>query len=452
VVTWARSFGLPLGDSHEGRIIGQFALHVRNFWDLGPSGSSFGAAWQPFSDVPYTHHPPLLTGIHLVVSTVLGQGLWQLKAVSYLAGLTTVPALYWVGRRMGFGALPVAAATGALVATPWWWVYGRLGLGFLPNLAMVGMVLLVADEANNRGLRRAAVATGAAVAASWHGAFLAPLLWLWLWRRRGLDRTVAVVGAAVGVGALAMLVWVTQGGGVSELADHAGTRMGVDRTVGEFLDRQWMFARGLLPAWYLVLVLPALVAGLADSRSRALTGMLATMVVVFAVVPSDNAWVHDYWNFPVLMALFPGFAALVDRVVRALPGLRRGAAEGAVAVLVAAALVVLAPGANHERYFAAPAEAGRLVEAVGPAAGQDTAWHTPQVPWPTWVSRAWGLEPSVVASSEDVATVGDYDRVVVRLDRLPSFVDRSVADEALAVRGTYAVVTGVALRRHLLSE
>jgi len=451
-VTWAFSFGLPLGNSHEGRVLGQFALHVRNFWDLGPTGSSFGADWRPFYDVPYTHHPPLLTGLHLLVSAVLGQGLWQLKAISYLSGLATVPALYWVGRRMGFGALPVAAATGALVATPWWWVYGRLGLGFLPNLAMVGMVLLLADEATGRGLRRAAAATGAAVAASWHGAFLAPLLWLWLWRRRGLDRTVVVVGAAVAAGALAVLVWVTQGGGVSELADHAGNRMGVDRTVGEFLDRQWVFARGLLPVWYLVLVLPALVAGLADPRSRALTGMLATMVVVFAVVPSDNAWVHDYWNFPVLTALFPGFVALADRVVRALPGLRRGVAEGVVAVLVVAALVALAPGANHERYFAAPAEAGRLVEAVGPAAGQDTAWHTPQVPWPTWVSRAWGLAPSAVASPEDVATVGDDDRVVVRLDRLPAFVDRSVADEVLAVRGTYAVVTGAALRRHLLPE
>jgi len=176
------------------------------------------------------------------------------------------------------------------------------------------------------------------------------------------------------------------------------------------------------------------------------------MAVVFAVVPSDNAWVHDYWNFPVLTALFPGFVALADRVVRALPRLRRGVAEGVVAVLVVAALVALAPGANHEKYFAAPAEAGRLVEAVGPAAGQDTAWHTPQVPWPTWVSRAWGLEPSAVASPEDVATVGDDDRVVVRLDRLPAFVDRSVADEVLAVRGTYAVVTGAALRRHLLPE
>ncbi|MDE0750588.1 MAG: hypothetical protein OSB37_11465 [Acidimicrobiales bacterium] len=48
--------------------------------------------------------------------------------------------------------------------------------------------------------------------------------------------------------------------------------------------------------------------------------------------------------------------------------------------------------------------------------------------------------------------VGDHDRVVVRLDRLPAFEDRSVDDEALAVRGTYVVVTGVALRRHLLSK
>ena len=451
-VTWVRSFGLPLGNSHEGRVLGQFALHVRNFWDLGPAGSSFGADWAPFSDAPYTHHPPLLTGLHLLVSAVVGQGLWQLKAISYLSGLATVPALYWVGRRMGFGALPAVAATGALVATPWWWVYGRLGLGFLPNLVMVGMVLLIADETTGQGLRRAAAATGAAVAASWHGAFLAPVLWLWLWRRRGLDRTVVVVGAAVAAGALVVLVWVTQGGGVSELADHAGNRMGVDRTVGEFLDRQWTFARGLLPTWYLVLALPALVAGLTDPRSRALTGMLTAMVVAFAAVPSDNAWVHDYWNFPVLMALFPGFAALVDRAAKALPDLQRGVAEGTAALLVVVSLVLLAPGVNHDRYFAAPAEAGRLVEAVGPVAGQDIAWHTPQVPWPTWVSRAWGLVPGAVASREDVATVGDDDRVVVRLDRLPAFVDRSVADEALAVRGTYAVVTGAALRRHLLTD
>ena len=463
-VMWARSFGLPLGDSHEGRIIGQFALHVRNFWDLGPSASSFGAVWEPFSDVPYTHHPPLLTGLHLAVSTVFGQGLWQLKAVSYLAGLATVPAFFWVGRRMGFGPLSVAAATGALVATPFWFVYGRLGLGFLPNLLMVGMVLFVADQvddqvadgatdgATGRGLRRAAVASAAAVAASWQGVFLAPLLWLWLLRRRGLDRTVVVVGAGMAVGALAVLVWVTQGAGVAELSDHAGTRVGFDWTVGEFLERQWTFARRLLPAWYLVLAVPALVAGLADARSRFLTGALTSMVVVFAVVPADNAWVHDYWNFPALMALFPGFAALAERVGAALSGLRRGVVDGAVAVLLAVALVGLSPGATHDRYFGAPAEAGRLVEAVGPADGQTIVWHTPQVPWPTWISRAWRLPTSVVASPDDVATVADGDRVVIRLDRLPAFLDGPVGDGALAISGTYAVVTGADLKSHLLSQ
>ena len=455
-VTWARSFGLPLGDSHEGRIMGQFALHVRNFWDLGPSSSSFGAAWEPFSDVPYTHHPPLLTGIHLMVSTVFGQGLWQLKAVSYLAGLTTVPAFFWVGRRMGFGPLPVAAATGALVATPFWWIYGRLGLGFLPNLLMIGMVLLVADEvadgATGRGLRRAAVASAAAVAASWQGVFLAPLLWLWLLRRRGLDRTVVVVGAGMAVGALVVLAWVTQGGGVTELSDHAGSRVGFDWTVGEFLDRQWTFARRLLPAWYLVLALPALVAGLADTRSRFLTGVLASMVVVFAVVPADNAWVHDYWNFPALMALFPGFAALADRAGSTAAGMRRGVVEVSLVVLLVVAVVGLSPGATHDRYFRAPAEAGHLVDAIRPAGGQTTVWHTPQVPWPTWISRAWGLPTGAVASPDGVATVADDDRVVIRLDRLPAFLDGSVGDDALAVRGSYAVVTGSELRSHLLSQ
>jgi len=455
-VTWARSFGLPLGDSHEGRIMGQFALHVRNFWDLGPFGSSFGAAWGPFSEVPYTHHPPLLTGLHLAVSTVFGQGLWQLKAVSYLSGLATVPAFFWVGRRMGFGPLPVAAATGALVATPFWFVYGRLGLGFLPNLLMIGMLLTVADEKADgeagRGLRRAAVASAAAVAASWQGVFLAPLLWLWLLRRRGLDRTVVVVGAGMAVGALVVLAWVTQGGGVAELSDHAGTRVGFDWTLSEFLERQWMFARGLLPAWYLVLAVPALVVGLADARSRFLTGVLASMVVVFAVVPADNAWVHDYWNFPALIALFPGFAALADRAGCALSGLRRGVVEISLVALLVVALVGLSPGATHDRYFGAPAEAGHLVEAVGPADGQTTVWHTPQVPWPTWISQVWGLPTGVVASPDGVATVADDDRVVIRLDRLPTFLDGSVGEDALAVRGTYAVVTGSELRSHLLSQ
>jgi hypothetical protein len=51
-----------------------------------------------------------------------------------------------------------------------------------------------------------------------------------------------------------------------------------------------------------------------------------------------------------------------------------------------------------------------------------------------------------------VATVADDDRVVIRLDRLPAFLDGSVGDDALAVRGNYAVVAGADLRSHLKSQ
>ena len=68
------------------------------------------------------------------------------------------------------------------------------------------------------------------------------------------------------------------------------------------------------------------------------------------------------------------------------------------------------------------------------------------------MSRAWGLEPNAVGSPEDVATVGDDNRLVIRLDRLPAFLDGSVGDDALAVRGNYAVVAGADLRSHLKSQ
>lgn len=456
--SWRASFGLPLGDSHEGRVLGQFALHVRNFWDLGPSGSSWGADWRPFSDVPYTHHPPLLTWLHVAVSAVFGPGLGVLKSVSYLAGLATLPALVRVGRRLGFPTLPVVAATAVLVATPFWWVYGRLGLGFLPNLLMVGAVWRAAERRSRRRARAAGLATLLAVAASWHGAFLAPLLWLWLLRRSGLRRATRRMAVGLALGAVVVAVWVLQGAGLGELADHAGSRVGMDWSWGEFARRQWRFARGLLPAWYLVLALPALAAGLWDDRSRYLTGALMSMVVVFAVVPADNAWRHDYWNFPVLMALFPGFAALFSAFGGWL-GRHTGfvvgrLVEAGVAVAVVSMLFAVSADDLHDRYFEEPARAGDLVAVVEPPAGQEVAWHVPGVPWPTWVSHAWGLPPGAVATAGDLAAVPDADLVLVRLDRLPGFVAEGaaagLAEGAVAVEGRYGAVTGAQLRRHVV--
>jgi len=319
---------------------------------------------------------------------------------------------------------------------------------------MVGAIWHAGQRRSRRRARAAGLATLFAVTASWHGLFLAPLLWLWLLRRRGLGRSTRRVTVGIVVGAAIVGLWVLQGAGLGELADHAGSRVVRAWTWGEFVERQWRFARGLLPWWYLVLALPAFVAGLWDDRTRYLTGALTLMVVVFAVVPADNAWRHDYWNFPVLMALFPGFVALFsllgDWLGRWTGFFVGRMVEVGVAVAVVSMLFAVSADEIHEEYFEAPSMAGDLIAAVEPPAGQAVVWHVPQVPWPTWISYAWGLPPAAVSSAEDLAGVPDDDLVVVRLDHLPDFLEGDVAGHVVEVVGDYGVVTGAVLARHVV--
>ena len=127
-------------------------------------------------------------------------------------------------------------------------------------------------------------------------------------------------------------------------------------------------------------------------------------------------------------------------------------AVAAIVVAGAAAVIAMGPSGRHDRYFAAPADAGDLVAAVGPAAGQSVAWYVPQVPWPTWIAHAWRLPPAALVDAGGVATVPDDDLVVVRLDRLPGWLDTAVTDYAVAVDGNYAAVRGVDLRRHTTGD
>ena len=263
------------------------------------------------------------------------------------------------------------------------------------------------------------------------------------------------------VGGLAVLAWVAQGAGFGEWSDHLGDRMGGNWSWADFAQRQWRFARELLPVWYLVAALPALIAGLADARTRFVTGALASMVVVFAVVPADGAWIHDYWNFPVLLALFPGFAVLLDWVGgwaghwldrrlggRLVGSLRLRVAATTIVLAAAAAVLTMGPAGRHDRYFAAPADAGDLVVAVHPASELAAAWYVPQVPWPTWIAHTWRLPPVALVDAEAIDTLPDDDLVVVRLDRLPAWLDQEVVHDVSAVDGRYAVIDGANLRRH----
>ncbi len=454
--SWIPAFGLPLGDSHEGRVLGQFSLHMKNFWSMGAVSSSFGASWEPFSDIPYTHHPPALTFLHIVVSTLIGEGLKQIKLISYAAGIVTIPALYWMGRKLGIHAKPVIISVLLLLATPWWWVYGRLGLGLLPNILMIGTIWSATLSPTRRRLLFASLATFFAIAASWHGVFLMPFLWFYVWRKRKFDRlTLSLIGAAV-MGGLVILIWVSQGGGFTEFGEHFGERVERDWTWGEFVRRQWNFGTTLLPLWYTILALPALLLGAIDLRTRYLTVSLTLMVLAFAIVPSNGAWIHDYWNFSILLALFPGFAVLGEWVtslikenVNLITQKTKKLISPTIFLLLPLALLInLQPQHLHDDYFVKRSEAGRLVSEAELTDGQRVAWHLPQVPWPTWVSHKWDLPTSSLLNAQDLGTVPPGEMILLRVDRLPDWIDSEIESVLERRRGDYGLVKASVMKNY----
>jgi len=454
LVSWIPAFGMPLGDSHEGRVLGQFALHMKNFWSMGVVASSFGASWEPFSDIPYTHHPPVLTFLHVIVSSIIGEGLKQIKLISYVAGVLTIPALFSMGKNLGINSKAVTISILFLITTPWWWVYGRLGLGLLPNVLMIGTILAATEKPTKRKTVIASLATFFAVAASWHGVFLFPFLWFQTWRRRKFDQlTFSLMGASI-LGGLAILLWVSQGGGLSELGDHIGERVERDWTWNQFAERQWDFAQTLLPLWFTILALPALVVGLVDSRTRFLTTSLISMVLVFALVPSNGAWIHDYWNFPILLTLFPGFAVMSEWIfsfIKEKISLEKtdSITLGGFLLLASVLILVLQPVSLHENYFDETSDAGELVASIELSSGQKTAWHLPQVPWPTWVSNKWNVPTASLLNAEDLGTVPSEDIVLFRIDRIPDWLDGKIEFAIEDQKGRYATVTAHVMKQHV---
>jgi len=454
LVSWIPAFGMPLGDSHEGRVLGQFALHMKNFWSMGVVASSFGASWEPFSDIPYTHHPPVLTFLHVIVSSIIGEGLKQIKLISYVAGVLTIPALFSMGKSLGVNSKAVTISILFLITTPWWWVYGRLGLGLLPNVLMIGTILAATEKPTKRKTVIASLATFFAVAASWHGVFLFPFLWFQTWRRRKFDQlTFSLMGASI-LGGLAILLWVSQGGGLSELGDHIGERVERDWTWNQFAERQWDFAQILLPLWFTILALPALVVGLVDSRTRFLTTSLISMVLVFALVPSNGAWIHDYWNFPILLTLFPGFAVMSEWIfsfIKEKISLEKidSITLGGFLLLASVLILVLQPVSLHENYFDETSDAGELVASIELSSGQKTAWHLPQVPWPTWVSNKWNVPTASLLNAEDLGTVPSEDIVLFRIDRIPDWLDGKIEFAIEDQKGRYATVTANVMKQHV---
>ena len=507
LVMWLPDLSLPLGNSDDGRILGGFGLHGRNFWDLGAVESRFGAVIEPFIDpesgvaprtdppaaaVTYGHHPPLQVFITIASLGLLGDNLAALRIAGFCMGAATVAFMASLLRVRGLPWGPTLVALVAMCSTGFFYVYGRIGVGYSLLVASVAAVAWLRDNDDPPAWALAGAGTLAALAAmqSWIALATTGLLVVWLFagtRRRRLSRgapspgrvagdsaasttatrglrwwvsqgwspSLGAVGAGAVAGALITAVWLLNATDLAELGERTAFRFGNDVSTaieqrrfsfGEFLARQWDFASHelLAPIWLRILLLPALVAGLADRRTRAPTLITLAGAATLTFGLQQGAWIHRLWNFPWLAPATIGLAALFDAGRRALHG--RAARLRLPAGLLAAAagavtLFAVITGPTRDFYLSDPAEAGAVLEQVRHSHAPEVVWITPGISTARWAS--YYLDAPVFALDEDrLDLVVPSDLVLVRTDRVPDYFPDGALRAPIAEGGAYVVIDG----------
>ncbi len=437
-ISWWELLFLPLGASHDGRINGRFGLHVRNFLESGFQGSDFLASMEPFSDVPYTHHPPLLNLLHAVVGSVFGQGEWQLHLIGYLAGVGTVAGLVWLARELELGVGASVVSLALVVTTPMFWIYARLGLGVSLIVALLALWrrhLRTGDH--HRALPLVAAITGFG---SWVGMLLIAFLSLGGIRDARLRRTAIRTGVA-GLGvAVVALVWALGAGQVTELVDHVGNRLQWPAWSEMVSNYRW-FYQTLFPGWFQWAILPALVLSVVDRTTRTASAAVIAALGTWTLITPDAALVHDYWTYPLIVPVFLGLATGLDRM-------RNWLTDGRIVLGVYVVLLVLAVAGfarlpdYRDAYFRVPSDAGGLLRETIPPTDQRVVWIAEGVdPLPRWASYYWNL-PTLELIPDNRGSVSDTDLILVRLDRWPHWF---AAPEVVREKGRYGLVKGTVI-------
>jgi hypothetical protein len=410
-LTWLPALDLPLGDDHQGRILGRLVLQADNFLEKGWSGSDYIADWEPYSSSPYAHHPPLAQFLHAGVAWAQGGArAMGARLIDTVAGILTVVLLGALVRRMTRSWFATGLALGGLAISGFYWFFGRsLGLVFI----VVYLLVRLHAREKRRGIWDALVLASSAVAAlhSWQGATVIGLIAVYdLLKGDRRPAVASAVGVAIGFGL--DLLWIESAAGIGALRNHLEARVETaDYGIVDWILRQGGFYLRFESIPVFLLSAVALVFGLRNERFRPLVGASFISVVLFAIIFYGNAWVHEYWNWRISLVLALGLGAFGSWL-----GERRQPAWvptlTIALVLAAIAVPVLRLGSGqYEVQYTESSRAGALAETVPYPSHQAVAWHYGGISGPRWLSWYTDLH---VAQFDPNAEIAPESLVLVK--------------------------------------
>jgi len=386
VISWIPALELPLGDDHQGRILGRMALHADNFLARGWSGSNYIADWRPYSSVPYAHHPPLQQFMHAGFAWLTGgASALGVRTVELAGGVLTAGLLTGFVRKLSGSWVPAAFAMGGLAVSGFFWLFGRSwGLLFVVTFFLIHLI----DSRKTTGGARALVFAIAVFTTlhSWQGSLTIGLLaimdFLGASRRRAL-----ITFAGLAAGFSLDLLWIESAAGLGALAGHLQERIAAaDYGALDWLARQLGFLTRFESVPTVLLAVVGVIVGLKYAKYRPYMAASFLAVMMFAVVFYQNAWVHEYWNWRGALVLALGMGSLGTWFVsvRRPDWARWGVA--ALAVVTAAVPLLRLSGDLYAAQYTESSAAGALAERTEWPESQPIVWHYGGLSGPRWLS------------------------------------------------------------------
>jgi hypothetical protein len=300
---------------------------ARALRESGPIDSKFGAVWSRApGDYRYASHPPMIYPATALAQWLAPGDELGARLLVFLASIAAAVLLFLLLCELDLPPPLAAASVGIGLSVPMFLTYGTMLDTLMLGLPFAVGYLLVWQRGLNGGTNRVAmgVAAAAVCLVAWEGVILvAATMLVTVLLRRNHERWKAIAAAGVGAASAVVVtalwqVWVY--GSLGEVLDHAAVRAGGSGfSLSDYFHRQLTFLQDTFGFPALVVLGIGVVVLLASARFRPLGLAVVATSIAYATGFVEGSFVHDYWNYWVLITFVLGIGALGSLLLHARP-------------------------------------------------------------------------------------------------------------------------------------
>jgi 4-amino-4-deoxy-L-arabinose transferase-like glycosyltransferase len=310
---------LPTGSSVDAYNAATWSTGARALRESGPIDSKFGAVWSDVKGDRYAHHPPGIYSATALAQWLVSDDELGARLLVFLAGLVAAVLLFVLLCDLDLAPVLAAASVGIGFSIPMFLTFGTmldtvmLGLPFAAGY-------LVLWQRSLRGRPRyigLAAAAAAVCLVAWEGVVLVAVTMLvTAVVGRDRERWTAIVAAGAGAASAVIVtglwqVWVY--GDLSDVLDQGALRAGGGgQSIGDYVDSQFVALRETFGVPALVVLGVGMVVLLASRRFRPVGVAALATPVIYAVGFREGSYIHDYWNYWLIITFVVGIGALAS--------------------------------------------------------------------------------------------------------------------------------------------